>query len=223
MFLSRIELCEELSRTPEFWKQLASLDEIHKIAWSWFDSDSDQRRDFLYRYEGQGLTTRFYTLSVREPGDRSGLWHISSKRFAPKLAAGDRLEFSLRANPTRRKSSGPGKGKRADVVMDAKFAARSAEEVSRTRVELVDETCFEWLAARAEPAGFEIDRRDVRVDGYRPVRFSRARSRADATITVVDFKGRLTVRDPKKFVESITRGIGPAKVFGCGLMLIRRA
>lgn len=221
MYLSRIELRDDAGRSSAFWKGIVSLNDVHRVVWSWFGDHPDRGRDFLYRLEGEGAKARFFTLSEREPVDGDGLWRIESKVFQPKLAPGDRLVFSLRANPTVRKANGPTKGKRHDVVMDAKHAARaSGDDLPMT--ELVEATCFTWLLARAERCGFEISKGDVRTDGYRSARFPRGRGRADASITTVDFEGRLTVRDPSAFVEAMTQGIGPAKGFGCGLMLVRR-
>ena len=125
MYLSRIELQGDAARTPEFWRRLGSLNDVHQIVWSWFGDHPARSRDFLYRQEGDGLSTRFFTLSARPPVDAGGLWRIASKPFAPRLSPGDRLLFSLRANPTRKKSDGRNQGKRHDVVMDAKFTARN--------------------------------------------------------------------------------------------------
>src|SRR5712664_1227490 len=41
----------------------------------------------------------FYALSCSAPQDRTGLWNIQSKPYAPRLAAGDWLHFKLRVNP----------------------------------------------------------------------------------------------------------------------------
>jgi CRISPR system Cascade subunit CasE len=38
----------------------------------------------------------------------------------------------------------------------------------------------------------------------------------------VDFEGTIEITDPGIFVEALFTGIGPAKAFGCGLMLVRR-
>ena len=38
----------------------------------------------------------------------------------------------------------------------------------------------------------------------------------------VELTGELVVKDPVRFLDMIKKGIGPAKAFGCGLMLIRR-
>ena len=32
----------------------------------------------------------------------------------------------------------------------------------------------------------------------------------------------LEVADPARFFDALVRGVGPAKAFGCGLMLVRR-
>jgi CRISPR system Cascade subunit CasE len=222
MYLSRIELHEGAARTPEFWTRLASLSDVHRLVWSWFGDHPDRERDFLYRHEGEGLTTRFFTLSARPPVDPGGLWRIESKPFAPRLSPGERLMFSLRANPTRKKSGGQNQGKRHDVVMNAKVAARSSGDEPLPVAELIETTCIDWLSSRAQRCGFEMAGGDVRTDGYRPVRFPRGPRQPDASVTMVDFEGRITIRDPSQFIEALTAGIGPAKAFGCGLMLIRR-
>lgn len=221
MYLSRIELREDAARNPEFWSGLSSVRDAHRMVWNWFTDREDRERDFLFRIEGDGASTRVYTLSERVPVDPRGLWSIESKAFAPNLRMGTRLAFALRVNPTLRKSNGVGKGKRHDVVMDARFQARTRGQ-SLTREELVQESCVAWMATRAERLGFEIDSEHVRAEGYRPVRLPRGSGRDDATITIVDLKGVLTVTDPDRFVAGVCQGIGPAKAFGCGLILIRR-
>lgn len=223
MYLSRIELHDEAARTPEFWKHLATLNAVHQVVWSWFGDRPDRSRDFLYRHEGEGLTTRFFTLSSRPPVDTTGLWRIESKPFAPRLSSGDRLIFSLRANPTVKKSGGQKQGKRHDVVMHAKYTARTSSASPEPAEDLIETTCVAWLAARAERCGFAFAEGDVRTDGYRPVRFPRGPRQDDASVTMVDFEGRITVRDSARFLETVTQGIGSAKAFGCGLMLVRRS
>ncbi|MBN2299062.1 MAG: type I-E CRISPR-associated protein Cas6/Cse3/CasE [Deltaproteobacteria bacterium] len=43
-----------------------------------------------------------------------------------------------------------------------------------------------------------------------------------AGFSSVDFEGLIEVADPEIFINALYKGIGPAKGFGCGLMLIRR-
>ncbi len=40
--------------------------------------------------------------------------------------------------------------------------------------------------------------------------------------STLDFEGILTVENTNEFTRMLFAGIGPAKAFGCGLMLVRR-
>ena len=42
-------------------------------------------------------------------------------------------------------------------------------------------------------------------------------------LSIIEFDGLLTVRNPDVFVEKMARGFGRGKGFGLGLMLVRRA
>ena len=42
------------------------------------------------------------------------------------------------------------------------------------------------------------------------------------SFSTADFSGELTVFDPSAFVMTLRNGIGPAKAFGCGLLLVHR-
>jgi CRISPR system Cascade subunit CasE len=41
--------------------------------------------------------------------------------------------------------------------------------------------------------------------------------------STIDFQGVLNVTDSEKFQAVLFKGIGKAKAFGCGLMLVKRA
>jgi len=221
MFLSKIELRHNAACMPRFWERVASGYAGHEVVWSWFADSPERRRDFLYRQEGAGSQVRFYTLSMRPPLDPLGIWRIESKPFAPKIGEGDRLLFSLRANPIRRRAAGPGEGGRHDVVMDAKYRMRREGNIPPPEPELVQTQGYAWLSARANAHGFEIRPENVRVDGYRQNRLRRSNG-GEMRLTTVEIEGRLMVGDPALFVETLHTGLGPAKGFGCGLMLVKR-
>lgn len=44
----------------------------------------------------------------------------------------------------------------------------------------------------------------------------------DISLSTVEFSGALTVTEPDAFNRALLRGIGHAKGFGCGLLLVRR-
>jgi CRISPR system Cascade subunit CasE len=64
-----------------------------------------------------------------------------------------------------------------------------------------------------------VDEDRLRVDGYSTWR---QHGGTGIALTTLDFEGVLEVVDPGSFLSSLLGGIGPAKAFGCGLMLIRR-
>ncbi len=188
----------------------------HRLVWALFADDPERRRDFLWREEAPGA---WMTLSSRPPADPHGLFDLDFKSFAPALAAGDRLGFRLRANPTVSRSPGPGKrGVRHDVVMDALF---KDEARAQARPDAVIDAGRAWLAAQGTRRGFTPDA-EVAVDGYDQLRLPRP-GKAALRYSVVDFEGVLTVDDPPAFLSALAAGFGRAKAFGCGLMLIRRA
>lgn len=188
----------------------------HKLVWTLFADAPDRERDFLWRETDAGM---FYILSQRAPNDQHGLFELDpSKSFAPVLAAGDRLAFSLRANATVAKPGGPGvRGKRADVVMaairDVPPGARAAE-----RAAAVQREGRKWLDTQGARAGFAV--RSLGDTTYRTLNIGR--TGPAARIGVLDFEGVLEVCDPDVFAAALARGFGRAKAFGCGLMLVRR-
>jgi CRISPR system Cascade subunit CasE len=206
----------------------ARIGHAHRLVWLLFQNEPDKARDFLWREEGPG---RYLILSQQPPSDPSGLFDLDTKDFAPKLAAGDRLGFALRANAVvARKGARDGadkdrraRGKRVDVVMDALHAVPKTQRPAR-RAELTDQAARSWLDEQGARSGFCVlslavrsyERIDV-ADHARPGRRNRA------GIAVLDLEGTLEVTDPDPFVEKLARGFGSAKAFGCGLMLIRRA
>ena len=142
----------------------------HQALWQLFDSDPDANRDFLYRQVLENGRVKYYVLSQRMPTDKSGMWLIDPpKPYAPQLSEGQRLFFTLRANPVITVSSPDGKKQRHDVVMHEKkrigFDQLPANEKPSLQ-HLVQSSCIQWLQARTESNGFVIDPVQVTVDAY---------------------------------------------------------
>jgi CRISPR system Cascade subunit CasE len=220
MYLSRITPRQGAERSSAFWEAIGDSYRLHQQLWDLFSDHPDRRRDFLFRLE-EGRVPKVYTLSQRPPHRDSPLWRVEVKPFRPVLRPGDRLRFALRVNPTVKKN-----GRRHDVVMEARRSlkenAKEGEQPAEmpARPVLAQEAGEGWLQARAERWGIEPES-GVRVDGYRlhalPGKGPKAR------IATLDMEGFLTVRDPEAFRRHLERGFGPAKGFGCGLMLLARA
>ena len=193
----------------------------HHLVWSLFADGPDRRRDFLWREMERGT---FLILSARQPADHHALFEVAEpKPFAPALAAGDRLRFSLRANPVVRRRVAPHlRSTRHDVVIDA-LRAHAAGERAEHRLAVIREQGFAWLERQARKAGFEVRMDDVGIDGYQQHRVSRKGSGPPMSFSTLDFDGMLVVREPAAFLPAVVRGFGASKAYGCGLMLIRRA
>lgn len=201
----------------------------HQWLWRWFPADASAQRDFLFRRHESSTGVRYYLLSARPPAVRLGAWQAQSRPYAPQLAAGDRLAFELRANPTVRHGH-DGKSKRHDVVMNAKRTLLNKRGLARwgdwadaekpALQQLVYEACSKWLVDKGQRLGFSVDAQSLVVEGYDQHLEQRERN---LRFTAVDLTGLLTVNDPLAFETAVLRGIGSAKAFGCGLMLIRRA
>ena len=189
----------------------------HKLVWALFADRADRRRDFLWREEKPG---HFMVLSSRPPDDLHRLFDLDFKPFAPALSVGDRLDFTLRANPVVARPEAQGqRGKRHDVVMDLLRAVPHGER-AKARPEAMLTAGRAWFARQGKAYGF-TPLGDATVDGYDSVRIPRVAG-TPAVFGVLDISGALEVRDPAAFLARLSQGFGRARAFGCGLMLIRR-
>jgi len=218
MFFSRITLRADASNAAKFWSAFRSTYSLHQAVWNLFGDHADRRRDFLYHVKEPAAPPTIYALSARRPVDASGLWQLESKKFDPALHPGMELGFLLRANPVRTRD-----GKRHDVVMEEKQRLK-AQGIPRDKwpleAEIIQEAGVRWMESRAEKGGFRI--RSVRADGYRQHHFAKSGPGHSVSISTLDFTGVLEVMDPSRFQDALRGGFGPAKGFGCGLMLIRK-
>jgi len=220
MFFNRISIHEDAVSSHRFWSVFRSPYSVHQAIWRLFRDSPDRERDFLYHVKETSGPPVVYALSAREPENSDELWRVQAIEFAPKLHEGMRLGFLLRANPVRTRE-----GKRHDVIMEEKHRLK-ARSVPRAdwpvEAELVQQAGATWLAARSEKAGFRVHA--VRADGYRQHDFSKQGKGGRVRFSTVDFTGLLEVLDPTSFfTEAVCRGIGHAKGFGCGMILIRRS
>ncbi len=225
MYMSRIRLQPNASENKDFWRSMGNTYQVHCLLWSLFADDPQRSRDFLYRHEKIAGLPTFYCVAERMPEDGSGVWQIESKLYEPILRVDQRLAFSLCANPIRTKRDDDGKQHRHDVVMNAKNQLKQEGVPGGewpSEAEIVQEQGFEWLARKGKQYGFIVEEHEVRADGYRQERFYKAKGKHHVNISTIDFTGLLTVTDPERFKNALYRGIGPAKSFGCGLMMVRR-
>ncbi len=221
MYFSRISLQDDAQRASDFWRVFQNPYILHQSIWKLFGDYADRKRDFLYRMEQNKSRPLIYAVSAREPIGTHDLWHIETKRYEPKISSGMRIAFMLRANPIRAKRDEESKQHRHDVVMEAKTRLKERSEKKPLPL-VIQEEGTKWLSPRAEKCGFMVKPEDIRADGYQQHRFVKGKGGKQVSLSTLEFNGVLTVADPKLFLEMLYAGIGPAKGFGCGLMLVRR-
>lgn len=222
MYFSHAQLNPDAFRSAKFWQQVSANEyEAHRQIWSLFGDGPERKRDFLYRREEKKGPPTFYIVSAREPRNESDLWRVQTKAYSPVLRAGQRLAFMLRANPVCKKKGDRDKQSRHDVVMEEKRRLKQAGVPASEwppAAELIQKVGVAWLEKRSEANGFSIEH--LLVDGYSQQRFRKGQN--DVCISTLDLSGILNVTDPGLLSDALTKGIGPAKGFGCGLMLVRR-
>jgi CRISPR system Cascade subunit CasE len=219
MYLSRLTFAPCAVADREALRAFESPYLLHQALWQVFSDSPDRRRDFLYRLDLDAGRPRVYALSPRKPVGAGHRWQIDTKPFAPRVEPGDLLDFTLRANPVVTRN-----GKRHDVVMDAKRALAAGgipRDERPTQAELAQEHAGAWLERRVAKHGFSLVTGTLRAEGHQVHRFQKPSGRP-VHVATCDFQGVLRVDHPDRLLESITGGIGPAKGFGCGLLLVKR-
>jgi len=232
--------------------EIAQPYEMHRTLMHAFDghpvSDGERPRNkfnVLFRTDVDEQNSRavVYVQSVAEPDwsyldtcknyllSEEGISNPAYKNVAPSyrgLRKGQTVAFSLRANPTKRIFK-PTKGE--DMLKGKRVALLREDEQ------------IDWLVRKGDerekgcPGGFEILAKKIREqndeirkilhvnttqEGKQTGRKSDEKGKHRMTQLTVRFDGLLRITDPDAFRETLVRGIGPAKGFGCGLMLVRR-
>jgi CRISPR system Cascade subunit CasE len=238
-YFSRIELDEGHAGAREAVAQAFAGGAYgdHQLLWRFFPATDGHTRDFLFRrFEPQGGRRQalYYCVADRPAVAPHPAWRVASREYAPSVGEGDRLLFDLRVNPTQAHKR-EGRSRRDDVVMHAKKRILAGRGLARWAdlpqgdrpplYELADEAVREWLGADAAPGfaaryGFRIGH-TLRVDAYRQHRIPR-NGQAPIALSTVDLSGDLIVTDAGRFARALLSGVGRAKAFGCGLLLVRR-
>lgn len=232
MYLSRVRVdLNGLSREALFDIMDGGAYAAHQLLWQLFP-DVQGSRPFLFRQEMEepeagasklpkGLPL-FYVLSDCEPEASSTLLDVQSKAFHPDLTEGETLAFRLRANPTvARRVESAKRSPRSDVLMAAKKPFPPGQRTSAECISAMDDAAREWLASRAERFGFNLTAKPE-VSAYRQHVVYKPGRRDAIRFSSVDYEGLLKVIDPERLVETLAQGMGRAKAFGCGLLLVRR-
>jgi CRISPR system Cascade subunit CasE len=192
----------------------------HALIWRLFPGDGEAR-DFLFRREREGDgPLSYYAVSQRAPQAVSGILTVQSKPYEPRLVVGERVCFNLRANPVVTRKTKGGKSQRHDVLMDAKQQAKDNKLDQVGRRESMEAAALEWLAKRAPEWGLSVQMESVLTNGYAQHRL-RTKGRS-IEFSSLDYCGQAQVTDPARLAVALVEGVGHARGFGCGLLLVKR-
>jgi CRISPR system Cascade subunit CasE len=206
MILSRVEIPWTAARDPY---------QHHRVLWRLFpgepreprQGDTEPRQGFLFRVEDNrpGRPARMLVQSRHHPSPAEGIALLGSREVNPQPASGQRLAFLLTANPIK-------------TIKDTQTEQKPGKSRETCRVPLVkEEEQRAWLDRKMEGAA-EIEA--VTLLPHQPLFFRRG-SRA-GKLSTLSFEGVLAVQDSARLVALLENGVGPAKAFGCGLLLVRR-
>jgi len=204
-----------LSRAEIPWSSARNPYDMHRALWHLFPgesaetrrSDGDSRQGFLFRVEDRrpGRPVQVLVQSRQRPQPNTRLKLIGSREIHPQPSSGQRLAFLLTANPVK-------------TIRDEQFAQKTTKRRETCRVPLIKEEAQQaWLTRKLDGAAL-IEAVSVRP--HQPLFFRRAQR--GGKIATVTFEGVLSVVDPSSLIMLLENGIGPAKSFGCGLLLVRR-
>ena len=190
MYLSKIVFNPN---NPEARDDLNSPYELHRTLCAGFDEDKRPR--ILFRQMDR--KPQVLLLSDSAPDFqkqlRGGrLLRVDSKAFNPTIKEGLRLRFQLKANPTKKSD-----GKRLGIE-------DPQEQVN-------------WLSQKGRQHGF-------RLLGAQVVRCDVSKTRRPSGGVMVhlwaEFHGALEVTDAAEFQKCLESGVGSAKAFGFGMLMV---
>lgn len=179
----------------------------HKKVWGCFPLVQNSQRDFLSRIDPLEKGFRVWIMAHQKPARPAwcppecfALKEISATFFSHRYYA-----FDLRANPTKRLNN---------REEDGTFG-RPGKRVPLSS----PDDLKAWLLRKGEAGGFTLSEdRPLEVG---PVVEHRFRKEGHSAYHGgVQFRGVLEVTDPAKFAETYHAGIGGAKSFGFGLLLL---
>jgi CRISPR system Cascade subunit CasE len=225
MYFSRITLGDDARQSSNFWNLFQTPYTLHQAICQLFSEHPNQKRDFLYRLDMTNRRPLIYSVSARLPQQHTGIWNIESKPYTPQIRVNEKLAFVLRVNPVVSKRDEDNRQHRHDVVMDLKSNLKKEIKPPVTMPsinEIAHQAGGEWLSRRSEVNGFSIDKDRIRSDSYHQEKFVKKRGGKVIQYSTLDITGELSVTDPDLLLEKLNQGIGPAKSFGCGLMLVKR-
>lgn len=182
----------------------------HQKVWECFLGRDGKHRDFLTRVDQIGDGFRLLIVSpvkpVRPEWCPADSWR-GTKPIPEDYFGHRRYRFQLCANPTKKIAvEKPGGG----------FTKNGRRVPLCSRENLAG-----WIKRKGEEGGFQIEEDSLRTLRRGAEYFTKEKTKETRGLhNAVEFQGILEVTDRQKFREGFERGIGSAKAFGFGLLVL---
>lgn len=191
MYLTQIQV----GRSEAARRKIYDLYSWHKMIWHAFPKKDSQTRKFLFRVDATTDAFRVLLLSPELPSISDwGTWR--TKEISLNFLAHQAYRFQIKTNPTMRRNS------------------------DRRRLPIYQENRLRlWMERKAEDAGFRIADNSLIIGAPIDEHFTRKGKRGKHVS--VDFQGVLNVTNHDRFRKAFCVGIGSAKAFGFGLLMLQ--
>lgn len=172
---------------------LGDLYRLHQWIWDALPRDEGAKRDFLFRSDLANGNFRILLLSEREPNDVEG-YHWKRTKLSDTFLQHQAYAFKVKVNPTFRRKA------------------------DHRRLALFDEQrIIDWVTRKFDAIGCRVENLSLTA----PQKHHFKKSDKQGTVVTVDVSGLLYVRDAEAFKQGVDAGIGPAKGFGHGLLMLQ--
>lgn len=179
----------------------------HQALWKAFPGREGENRDFLIRIDQRQDSFRLLIVSPVKPTrpdwcPQEG-WQ-GTKEIGDEYFSHKNYRFQLCANPT----------KKVSVQNDDGTFKKNGRRLPLSK----REDLVAWLRRKGEEGGFFVDLGELKTVPLGREYFDK--KGVTGLHSAVEFQGVLSVTDKQKFRETFERGIGSAKAFGFGLLII---
>ena len=197
-----------LSRVLIHPDHLNNAYEWHRALWSLFPGlDKGTSAPFMYHVNSLDLIKGAQVLmqSIEVPitnADKATV--LANKQINLRFRVGQHLSFLLHANPTKN-------------IVDVQNKPNKRNR-GKCRVPLIQENDQRiWFKRKLQSLA---DIHELQVRNRPPTYFRKGRNAGKIVST--EFTGVIEIKDEQAFYSLWQHGIGPAKAFGCGLLLVKR-
>lgn len=179
----------------------------HQRVWQAFGGRADQARDFVIRIDRKEEAYRVLIVSGSVPAkpDWCPSDCFATKPIPDRFFEHSRYRFSLLANPT----------KKVRVETPDGMRKKNGRRIPLT----TREDLTAWLHRKGEAGGFAVDSESLRTIP-RGREFFHKDGVSHGAHTGVEFQGVLTATDPMRLRSTVATGVGSAKAFGFGMLVL---